>query len=68
MTKPKAVSLKVAAERCGMSYCTARRRMSQGTFPVPALPRHGKETHKFSESDIDRYLANGATADARVGA
>lgn len=66
--KPKAVSLRIAAERVGMSYTTARRKVALGTFPVPLLPRHGKEWHRVSELDIDNYLRNGATDDARRSA
>lgn len=62
----KAVSLKVAAERCGMSYQTARRKMAEGTFPIPALPRHGRDWHRFSEYEIEKYLIGASTADART--
>lgn len=64
--KPKAVSLRVAAERCGMAYSTARRKVVEGTFPIPELPRRGLEWHRFSEQDIDRYLNSAATDDART--
>lgn len=64
--KAKAVSLRIAAERCGMSYGNARRKVAEGTFPVPALPRVGpRDWHRYSEVDIDRYLANASTDDAR---
>jgi len=65
MSATRAVSLREAAERCGMSYRTARRRVAEGTFPVPELPRRGREWHRYSELDIDRYLASAATADAQ---
>ena len=54
--KPCAVSLREAARRLGRSYQTARRQMALGTFPVPALPRHHREMHRFSERDIDRFI------------
>ena len=63
----KAVSLRVAAERVGVSYQTARRRMADGTFPVPPLKRLGLR-HRFSEYDIEAYLRTNATADAEKGA
>lgn len=63
--KPCAVSLKEAARRCGWSYGTARHKVLTGTFPIPALPRRGREPWKFSEADIDRYLSSAATDDAR---
>lgn len=63
--KPCAVSLREAARRLGYSYSTARRKIADGNFPIPALPRHGAEWHRFSEKDIDRYLDSASTAEAR---
>lgn len=63
--KPCAVGLKEASRRLGLSYGTARHKVLTGTFPVPALPRRGREPWRFSESDIDRYLDSAGTADAR---
>lgn len=65
MTKPKAVSLREACARLGMSVSTGRKRATEGTFPVPLLPRHGREWHKVSEVDIDRYLTSASTDDAQ---
>lgn len=66
--KPKAISLRQAAERVGYSYGHARRLIAEGTFPIPALKRLGaRGWHKFSEQDVDRYLATSATADAEKG-
>lgn len=64
LPKPRAVSLREACSRLGMSYATGRRKIAEGTFPVPALPRHGREWHRFSDLEIDRYLADASTADA----
>lgn len=66
--KPSAVGLKVAAARLGMSYRDARRKVAEGRFPIPELPRQGRNWHKYSEVEIDRYLGSASTADARVGA
>lgn len=63
-----AISLRDASARLGFSVKTGRRRIAEGTFPVPALPRHGKSWWKFSTADIDRYLNSAATDDARKGA
>ena len=63
--KPKAVSLREAAARIGLSYQTGRRRVAEGTFPIPELPRTGRSWHRYSERDIDRYLDQAATADVR---
>ena len=60
----KAVGLKEAARRCNIAYSTARKRMADGTFPVPALRRYGHTWHKFSEKDIEAYL-NSGTEDAK---
>lgn len=64
--RPCAVSLREAARRLGFAYITARQKMVAGTFPIPALPRQGREPWRFSERDIDRYLDSAATADART--
>jgi predicted DNA-binding transcriptional regulator AlpA len=40
-----------------MSRTTAKRRLEAGTFPVPALPRHGQEPYRFAALQVDRYLA-----------
>ena len=48
-----------------MSYKTARRKVADGTFPVPELKRVGpRDWHRYSEVDIDAYLQSNATADA----
>lgn len=65
MSDVKAVGLKVAAARLGLSYSHARHKVIDGTFPIPALPRRGQEWWKFSTKDIDRYLDGASTADAR---
>lgn len=63
-TKPRGVSLRDASKRLGFSYQTGRRKVAEGTFPVPLLPRRGREWHKVSEVEIDRYLSQASTADA----
>lgn len=65
-TKPKAVSLREACTRLGFSLSTGRRKATDGTFPIPALPRHGREWHRFSEYDIDRYLQSASTDEAQA--
>lgn len=62
--KPRAVSLREACERLGFSISTGRRKATDGTFPVPLLPRHGREWHRVSEYDIEKYLRSAATEDA----
>lgn len=66
--KPCGVGLPEAARRLGMSYSTARKKVMVGTFPIPELPRTGREWHRYSEVEIDRYLDSASTADARKGA
>lgn len=66
--RPRAVGLPEAAKRIGYSYSHARHLIAEGTFPVPALPRHGRAWHRFSEVAIDRYLDSASTADAQRGA
>lgn len=61
--KACAVDLKEAARRLGMSYSTAKKKAMDGKFPIPALPRKGKEHWRFSERDIDRYLDGASTQD-----
>jgi excisionase family DNA binding protein len=61
--KPCAVRLPEAARRLGLSYSTARKKVADGTFPIPALPRHGREWYRFSERDIDRYLESASTSE-----
>lgn len=68
MSETTAVRLREAARRVGLSYRTARRKVAEGTFPVPALPRTGNDWWRFSTKDIDRYLNTAATADARKSA
>jgi predicted DNA-binding transcriptional regulator AlpA len=67
----KAVGLREASRRCGFSYSTGRKKVADGTFPIPELPRSGREWHRYSEADIDRYLNAAATDEAaslrRVG-
>lgn len=66
--KAKAVGLREAAVRVGMSYHTARRRVRLGTFPVPALRRvNPRDHHKFNDADIERYL-DSALEDVRRSA
>lgn len=63
----KAIGLREAAARLGMSYGNAWRKVNDGTFPVPELPRKGLAWHRFSSAVIDAYLApSGASVeDAR---
>lgn len=63
--KATAIGLREAAARLGRSYSWAWRKVNDGTFPVPELPRHGLEWHRFSTADIERYLHSASTDDAR---
>lgn len=60
----RAVGLRECARRIDISYRTAQRLVAEGTFPVPELTRVGRK-HRYSERDIERYLDENATADAR---
>jgi len=40
-----------------MSRTTAKRRFAAGTFPIPALPRHGQSPYRFAALQLDRFLA-----------
>jgi hypothetical protein len=63
----QAVSLVVCCERIGISARTGKRRLAEGTFPVPSLPRlTARSHHKFSTVEIERYLTEASLADARV--
>jgi hypothetical protein len=66
--RSSAVTLRVCCDRIGLSYRTAERRLAEGTFPIPALPRLRRQRgvkHLFSSVDIDRYLDSASTADVR---
>ena len=66
--KPKAIGLPEVCERLGISYSHARHLIAEGRFPVPELKRiSARAWHRFSEADVERYLAS-ATADAERGA
>ncbi len=61
-----AVSLLVCCGRIGISVRTGKRRLADGMFPVPSLPRlTARGHHKFSTVEIDRYLSEASLADAR---
>jgi predicted DNA-binding transcriptional regulator AlpA len=64
----RAVDLRVACDRLGMSVRTGERRLAEGTFPIPELPRHRRARgvkHRFSSVDIERYLRQASTEDVR---
>jgi hypothetical protein len=62
----KAVSFTVCCGLLGISIRTGQRRLADGTFPVPSLPRLRARSHyKFSSVEIDRYLSEASIADAR---
>lgn len=61
-----AVSFAVCCARIGISARTGKRRLAEGTFPVPSLPRlTARSHHKFSTVEIDRYLTEASLADVR---
>ena len=53
----KAVTLREACERLSINYRTGQRYIAQGTFPIPHLPRRGRQHLRFSEAQIDAHLA-----------
>jgi len=62
-----AVGLRETCRRIGLSYGYGQRLTMVGTFPVPHLPRIGRLGHfRFSTVEINRYLADASTQDARV--
>lgn len=62
-----AVGLREASRRIGIGYSTAQRLISEGRFPIPALPRlSARSHHRFSTSDIEAYLLEASTVDVRV--
>jgi predicted DNA-binding transcriptional regulator AlpA len=64
----RAVDLRVACERLGMSVRTGERRLAEGRFPIPELPRPRRARgvkHLFSSVVIDRYLNDASTEDVR---
>lgn len=50
------LSLAQAADALGMARRTAERRLREGAFPVPHLPRTGRQPFRFSAHSLDRYL------------
>lgn len=67
MTDARAVSFRECCRRLDISERTGKRRLADGTFPIPELPRRAaRGHHKFSTVVIDRYLAEESTADAIV--
>lgn len=65
---PRAVSLRVACDRLGMSLRTGERRLQDGTFPIPELPRtlaRRGSPHLFSSHELDAYLRTASVADVR---
>lgn len=64
--QPVALTLNEVCRRLGVSRRTAERLLAHGQFPVPALPRIGRSHWRFSSSDLNHFLLNASTADARV--
>ena len=67
----RAVNLAECCRRIGVSLATGERLVAEGRFPIPALPRLGQEGSKrprrtYSTHDIDRYLREASTDDART--
>jgi predicted DNA-binding transcriptional regulator AlpA len=63
----RAIPLSVVCDRLGMSRRTADRRLADGNFPIPALPRRRLRGVRwlFSSVDVDRYLNEASTEDVR---
>lgn len=60
----QALDLNETCRRIGLSRRTAERLLADGRFPVPELPRVGRQ-HRFSEIEVALYLAEASVADAR---
>src|SRR5687767_1048002 len=63
MSVSRGVRLPEACRRLGFSVRTGRRRLADGTFPIPYLPRVGQSAYIFSTVLIDEYLADESTKD-----
>lgn len=50
------LSLAQTAHALGISRDTAERRIKSGQFPIPHLPRVGREPYRWSAHAVDRYL------------
>lgn len=50
------LSLAQAAHALGISRRTAERELAEGRFPVPHLPRTGRQPYRFTAHALDRYL------------
>lgn len=50
------LTLAETARQLGISPRHAQRLMADGRFPVPPLPRMGREPWRFSAHSIDRYV------------
>jgi excisionase family DNA binding protein len=55
-----ALTIEQLAERLACSAKTIRRRVKEGTFPIPCLPALSR-AYRWSSTDVDRFLAEGAT-------
>ena len=53
----KAITLREACERLSIGYRTGQRWVSEGKFPIPALPRRGRQHLRFSEAEVNLHLA-----------
>lgn len=65
-TELRAVSLAECCRRLNISLRTGEQLLSEGRFPIPELPRLGKEGSKlprrtYSTAEIDRYLDTAST-------
>ena len=50
------LTLDQVAHALGVSRDTVERRLKADRFPIPALPRRGREPWRFSAHAVDRYL------------
>ena len=64
----RAVDLRTCCDLIGLSVRTGERRLAEGRFQIPHLPRAARRgsPYRFSTYDIEWYLQNASTHDARV--
>lgn len=50
------LTLDQVAHALNVSRDTVERRLRSGRFPIPSLPREGREPWRWSAHAVDRYL------------
>ena len=56
-----AITLREACRRLSISYRTGQRYVAEGKFPIPHLPRRGRQHLRFSEDEVNFHLTALAT-------